>query len=297
MTLVTAYWDQLLERQAADGGFSDDPAGDDFRSDATAWAALALAASSEHSEAAAKAADRLAGAQLDDGRVLSEPDHLDSVWTTPLALLAWTATDSSAGSQSTAAEFLLGTQGVHWEREDDSPVTHDTAIPGWSWVLGTHSWVEPTSLAILALRAAGHPRHERVTQGMALLTDRRLSGGGWNYGNTVVLGTETRPLAESTGVALSALSGRTESEWAELSLSYLNEAILNIRTPLSLGWGLMGLAAWQKRPADADARIEETLRRQDRLGPYPTRLLALTLLASVATRGLLAAIQREAIDG
>jgi hypothetical protein len=43
--------------------------------------------------------------------------------------------------------------------------------------------------------------------GVALLRDRESAGGGWNYGNRVVLGEELPPFAQTTAIALIGLSG------------------------------------------------------------------------------------------
>jgi hypothetical protein len=41
---------------------------------------------------------------------------------------------------------------------------------------------------------------------VALLQDRESVGGGWNYGNRVVLGEELPPFAQTTAIALIGLS-------------------------------------------------------------------------------------------
>jgi hypothetical protein len=77
-------------------------------------------------------------------------------------------------------------------------------------VAGTHSWIEPTALGVIALKAAGHERHERVQEAIRMILDRQLPHGGWNYGNTFVFGRELRPMPESSGAALAGLAGQVE---------------------------------------------------------------------------------------
>jgi hypothetical protein len=46
-----------------------------------------------------------------------------------------------------------------------------------------------------------------VPEAVALLRDRESVGGGWNYGNRVVLGEELPPFAQTTAIALIGLRG------------------------------------------------------------------------------------------
>ena len=156
----------------------------------------------------------------------------------------------------------------------NSPIGHDTSIGGWPWTEDTHSWIEPTSLSICALRITGYGTHERVGEGVRLLMDRQLSSGGWNFGNTTVFGTEFAPMPESTGLALSALLGSVNKQDVSRSIDYLKGSVETLTTPLSLGWAILGLAAWGKRPRNANALIDRCLTLQNRYGFYDTALSA-----------------------
>ena len=139
---------------------------------------------------------------------------------------------------------MLDSSGEHWTKQPDSPLKHDTAIRGWSWIDHTHSWVETTSIAMIALHYAGHTHHPRLGEATKLLLNRQLPHGGWNYGNTEVFGQELRPSPEDTGAALSALTGRVSETQISKSLEYLSREVRIVRTPISLGWSLLGLNAW-----------------------------------------------------
>jgi hypothetical protein len=165
----------LRQRATPDGGFSGSRGGE-FRVDSTAWAILALSAAAADQDLAERARTSLAGRQRTDGRVCISADHLDAFWPTPLAMLAWRGSPAHREAQSRAARFLLDTAGMHWQKSADSPVTHDTSIRGWPWIADTHSMVEPTALALLALRASGFGRHERALEAARMLTDRRRLG-------------------------------------------------------------------------------------------------------------------------
>ena len=92
----------------------------------------------------------------------------------------------------------------------------------WPWVLGTHSWIEPTAFNVLALKAAGRGEHPRTREAVRLLVDRLLPTGGCNYGNTTVLGQQLRPHLAPTGLVLLSLAGEqiNDSRIAK-SLAYL----------------------------------------------------------------------------
>lgn len=110
----------------------------------------------------------------------------------------------------------------------------DADAVGWSWTTGTASWTEPTARALLALRLLrlGSPG---IVDAVALLRDREAVGGGWNYGNRVVLDEALPPFAQTTAVALMGLRGldpelerrglrRLRALWREESAGGLNLA-------------------------------------------------------------------------
>lgn len=274
--------DQVLDRQ---GGFAG-KVGGSYRADATAWAAVALKALGGRAAWLGSARGRLAAQQLDDGRVTLSPQHPEAVWPTPLAILAWHQSPEHREAQARAVRFLLAFTGRHFRRSQNSIYEHDSALKGWPWIAATHSWVEPTALAVLALRITGWGEHERVKEAVSLLLDRQLPHGGWNYGNTKVFGQELFPFPEITGVALNALSGMGPQSQIQKSLDFLYARLQNVRTPLALSYGLMGLASWGKSPPEAQAWIRECLERQKRYGSYDTASLSLLLVASRALRGL-----------
>jgi hypothetical protein len=283
---ISMVLEDLCGRKLEDGGFASFPGGE-YRPDAAAWAILALAMTEAKPELVEKARSRLASDQLKDGRLSISPDHPDAYWPTALAILAWqNGSPRDREAQARAVRFLMENSGLHWQKKPNGPVGHDTAIRGWPWVDMTHSWVEPTSLAVMALTVAGHGGHERVQEALLMLMDRQLPGGGWNYGNTLIFGKELFPMADATGMALNALSGRTSRESIAASLEYLRKETRRLRTPLSLGWGLLGLGAWGERPEDSRVWVMETLQKQDRFGPFDTSLLSLLLIAFSANTGL-----------
>ena len=125
-----------------------------------------------------------------------------------------------------------------------SQVTNVTLV-GWPWVRGTHSWLEPTAMAILALRTVGQAAHPRVAEAERLLLDRQLPGGGCNYGNTLVFGQKLLPHTQPTGLALLALGTESLASQRETlqSVHYLERAWSSITGVSSLCYAAMGLTA------------------------------------------------------
>ena len=276
---------QIEVRALPGGGFANRE-GENFRPDATAWAVLALRAHGVGGELQDAARQRLAAAQLADGRVSISPEHPKAFWPTPLAILAWQGSPMHRAAQDRAVAFLLATSGEHWEKQPDAIHGHDSIIKGWPWTADTHSWTEPPSLAVIALRAAGYGDHERVAEARRMLLDRQIPGGGWNYGNTTMFDQTLPAMPESTGLVLDCLSDKTSRVAIQRSVAYLEKIVATLNTPRTLGWALLGLTAWGARPAAAGAWIEACLAREDRFGGYDTVSLALLLVAQRASGGL-----------
>jgi hypothetical protein len=275
----------LQERSLIGGGFGIQP-GAGFRTDATAWAIIALRAFGIDDDRLAPARRRLMAAQLGDGRVSISPEHPESFWPTSLAVLAWQGAPACREAQERALAFLLATSGLCFKKEPDTVFGHNPELKGWSWRSDTFSWAEPTAMAMMALEAAGRGSHPRVAEAQVLLLDRQIPGGGWNYGNISVFGQVLHPMPESTGLVLGALAQRVPRETVEPSLVFLEGMVEGLRTPWSLGWALLGLGSWGRRPAVADVMVAACLARQERMGSYDTASLGLLLAAARAAGGL-----------
>jgi hypothetical protein len=289
---IVSHVETLRGRALSGGGFSHRPAGE-YRADATAWAAMALAAAGTEEGLLGKARDRMEGEQQEDGRVSVSPEHPEAFWPTPLAVLAWEGSPAHRDAQSRAVAFLVKTTGRHFVKDPEAPVKHDTSVKGWSWIAGSHSMVEPTGICLIALRTAKQGENGRTGEAIRMLMDRQLSAGGWNYGNTTVYGQDLYPQPENTGIALDALAGRVARNDVARSLRYLEERLTHVRAPLSLGWGLLGLGAWGARPGNARPWLRESFELQRRYGPYDTTLLSLLLLSFLADGGLESVVGRQ----
>jgi hypothetical protein len=251
--------------------------------DSTAWGILAINACGGSEELLDRSRRVLVQEQRQDGRICVSNNHPASYWPTPLAILAWRDSPSSRDAQQQAVRFLLATTGLHFPRTSDAPWAHDSLLKGWPWVDESHSWVEPTAMCVMALRATGYGSDDRVQEAVRMVLDRQLPHGGWNHGNTLVFGKELHPMPESTGAALAGLTGMVDRDAVMPSLTYLQREVTRLRTPISLGWSLLGLAAWKLAPPNATALVERCLANQERYGEYETSALCLLILGALAT--------------
>ncbi len=282
--LVSMGWQRtLLDRLKADvnpTGAWGYRRGTSGCAEPTALACLALAAREVEPDRWVPGLAWLARVQRPDGGVPVAAPVSSPCWATGLALMAWAVADAGSNKQhqlyiERATSWLLATRGRRLPPRPDVR-GHDGRLQGWPWVDGTHSWLEPTAYAILALRMVGKNNHPRTREGIRLLWDRALPGGGWNYGNTRVLGSTLRPFCRTTGIALAALAGEPHDPQIDASVDYLTRELPRVRSPLTLGWGLIGLSAWNARPTEA----EEWLERSALLSPQrpPNTLEAALLL-------------------
>jgi len=270
----------LSRRLVPDGGFVG-RLGGVFQVDSTAWGILAFRASGGSDEILERLRALLVREQSGDGRVCVNREHPASYWPTPLAILAWQNSPASQVAQHRAVRFLLDTTGIHFPRKLDSPSAHDPILKGWPWIDDTHSWVEPTAMCVMALRATGYDKHHRVLEAIRMILDRQLPHGGWNYGSTLIFGKEHHPMPESTGAALVGLTGAVDRDTVSQSLIYLQGEVTRLRTPISLGWSLLGLAAWDLWPANGAALVQRCLANQSRYGEYDTSALSLLFLGAL----------------
>ncbi len=257
----------------------------------TALAALALAAG-DRTVDAQRAIDWIASQQAADGSVGPMPGQATPGWPTSLAVLAaqFVYSRNSAAKHAfdltRAINWICQTKGESLPRNDIT--AHDTTIVAWPWVADTHSWIEPTSQSILALKAIGRAADARAQEGARMIIDRLLPSGGCNYGNTFVMGQELRPHLQPTALAMLALSGQPDATGTiSKSLDYLSRELSPSTASASLSYGLMALAAYGRAPRDWMGWLENAYRRTVKREPAPYRL-ALIALAALGDTGPLA---------
>lgn len=266
----------------------------------TALAALALVAHGLVGRAK-PALNWLADVQSTDGSLGINASQPRPCWATGWALLAWSVapgggsrhskplegkrSDLAAGQRRwaaaarKAAEWILSTRS---EPKPSAPMFgHDPALQAWPWVEGTFSWVEPTAINVLGLKASGRGAHPHTREAVRMLLDRMLPSGGWNYGNPVVLGQTLRPNVQPTGLALAALGSEEETaSRVKPSIGYLHRTLSAGTTTASLCYALMGMTCQRHRPAEADRWLEAACRRTLRRDGSPYKLALAALAAS-----------------
>jgi len=263
-----------------------------------ALAAMALLAAGRTDLARAPLAF-LARVQSTDGSLgVTATDH-EPGWPTGWAVVAWTAARAAAiepaansGRIDKAVSWLLGQQGK--QLAPTGELGHNSMLVGWPWVADTHSWVEPTAISLLALRAAGLGTHARSLDARRLLVDRLLPEGGSNYGNTFVLGQKLRPHVLPTALSMLALAGVATDARVARSLDYLAREVSPRTTTVSLSMAVAALAAHGRSESQHDRLIErayaQTIARD--AAPYK---LALVILAHYRAASPLMVLRAEKV--
>jgi hypothetical protein len=226
----------------------------------TSLAALGLLASRDRDstglalDAARTAADWTESIQRQSGALPVSPRLTQPTWSTPYCILLWNALPGHEPARRRACRWLLSVTGeTHQPKLADDVVGHDPSLAGWPWVEGTHSWIEPTAAAILALSREKMDEHVRVRNATRMILDRALDHGGWNCGNKTVFGRELRPQPGPTALALLALAACGHSSAAVFrAVDYLCAVLPGLRAAVSLGWGVLALRAFDALPPQAE---------------------------------------------
>jgi len=296
-TAVTqALPSQLRSRFAAlqrpDGGFG---ATEGIASDSESTAYAVLAAR----DSAPRAVEWLLGQGLPSGAFALSGSAKNESWATAPALLALAnGTGEPREVLQRGAAWLCAARGreLGWIARflqlmtpKAQRVDQDASLVGWSWHRSAQSWVEPTALAILALkklrtRTATPQAEERIREGEALIVDRMCPGGGWNYGNKRVLDFQLEPFADVTGFALLALDlGQRDA--ISQSLARLDALLEHERSGLALSLAVLAF----QRHGFRHERWRGELERWAANPPHrlETRTGALALLAIEENLGAL----------
>lgn len=277
----------------------------------TALAALALIGHGRTAEAK-PALEKLCEMQTPEGACGIYDHETLPHWPTSYAMLAWTAAVRAIGETHADAaryksavvaggNFLMTIPVTTMHRTgspDDNIVGHDGSLEGWPWVGGTHSWLEPTALALTALRASGRRALPRCDDAARLLIDRLLPSGGCNYGNTFVLEQVLRPHIQPTGIVMLALAGEQGGdERIAKSLAYLERTVDDKTAAASLSYAVMGLAAHGRSLPNVDALLEASIKKPTfTLGADQPRR-ALLALAALGDKCPLVQLAREGAGG
>jgi hypothetical protein len=291
--MIDVATDLLLSAQNEDGGWGSFK-GKRSNTESTAFALMALKSlgSKPFDQQMTAGLNWLVGHQRDDGSwSLNEQTSKQSSWTTPVAVLALLSFKNQTQRISMAVKWILAEEGMKpgWLTSllfrlslVRKTVELDPYLSGWSWTPGAFSWVEPTSYSLMALKKStplvgGTNVHARIKQGEALLYDRMCENGGWNYGNSKVLGEALWPYPDVTALALIALQDRAIEEANRRSLLALQNMMHEVAFGITLGWGILCFKLYGEAVREWEKILLANFQKTRFLGE--TKALALALLA------------------
>jgi hypothetical protein len=227
------------------------------RLEPTCWVALALASPDGES---AREALRLWPTR--NGLLLERAGGDPNYAFHGLALLALhaTAVEHKSGNRA----LLEGLQQVKGLAVEQSTINRqDNSVQAWSWIDDTFSWVEPTAWCLLALKTcaqAGHPIDSaRIRDAERLLVDRACRGGGWNYGNSNMLGKDLAPYVPTTAVALLAMRDRGNEPVVAEGLDFLERRAISERSGMAIGLASRALHAHGRDVKGVQAALQAQL--------------------------------------
>lgn len=276
----------LLEAQSPDGGFGY-LAGESSATEPTALASLALGLVG-HEASRGRALEWLRDNQLPSGGWPARPIDKEESWAGALALLALAHDTEGDKARREGLRWLVQASGRP-VKVNPAVFAIDGTVQGWSWSPGTFSWVEPTAFSILAIKKlfaeAGPEAKSRIEQGEALLINRMVDAGGWNYGNRRVYGRPYEAYPETTAVALLALQDHQDLPQVSRALTYLQETMgQGSPSGYQLSWALICLGAFGIAPEGLQARLDESYSQWSFFGRLPT--LSAAILATSGPEGL-----------
>jgi Squalene-hopene cyclase N-terminal domain len=290
--MINAATDLLLEAQNEDGGWGA-VKGKRSNTESTSFALMALKSLDQKlfNHQTTAALKWLVQHQKDDGSWSLNDASNQSSWTTPIAVLALLAFQERSEHALRAAKWILMQEGRKpgWIASllvrlslIKKMTELDPYLSGWSWTAGAFSWVEPTSYSLMALKKlkrslVGTNCEERIRQGEMLIYDRMCESGGWNYGNSKVLGETLWPYPDVTAVALIALQDRAIKEANRRSLLALQSMMREAPSGIALGWGILCLKLYGEDIREWEKILLANFQKTRFLGE--TKALALAVLA------------------
>lgn len=290
--MIEGLIDRLLGAQNEDGGWGA-VKGKRSNTESTSFALMALKSLEKQvfNRQTTAGLKWLLQHQKEDGSWYLNDASKQSSWTTPIAVLALLSFRDETQQALKAAKWILTQEGRKpgWVASllvrlsiIKKMTELDPFLSGWSWTAEAFSWVEPTSYSLMALKKlrrslAETNCEERIRQGEMLVYDRMCENGGWNYGNSRVLGETLWPYPDVTAVALIALQDRAPTPANQTSLRALERMMREAPSGTSLGWGILCLTLYNRDLEEWKKMLMNSFEKTRFLGE--TRALALGLLA------------------
>jgi Prenyltransferase and squalene oxidase repeat len=290
--MMQAILGSLVDVQNADGGW---PArrGSQSNTEVTALALIALrpVADGHLAGRLQRGLHWLSARQNSTGAFAMTTNVERDSWATALAILSLASFGIEPRRRSMGARWLLAQEarGLGWfpsllyrVSPDAMPVRLNPDLKGWAWTEGAFSWVEPTAHALIALKKLrpelrGPAVDARIRSAERMLYDRACHGGGWNYGNSIVLGESLPPYPDTTALALIALQDHGTTDVNQLGLTALRGLLAEHPSGLALSWSIICFSLYGHATTEWVTFLERSYRRTGFLGE--TKTLALALLA------------------
>jgi hypothetical protein len=271
--------DVLVAGRNPDGGWGY-YAGKASRLEPTCWALLTLLEDRRPEDAAVVDAGLhlLAKWQRPDG-LIAEPLLPPNLAFNGLASLVFASARTSAFTERTDNQaqrrLLAGIVGVRSKTSWNwnSPARQDNSLVGWPWTEDAFGWIEPTAWCTLALKKTGVRERppgsqERLEQAERLLFDRQCPGGGWNYGNSEVLGQKLNAYVPSTALVLLALQDRRSRAEVRQSVECLLRQWPDEPAGMALGLSLHCFRIYALPTAEVEAALATAWQTSTFLGNY-----------------------------
>jgi Prenyltransferase and squalene oxidase repeat len=290
--MIDAAVELLLSAQNEDGGWGAKK-GKQSNTESTSFALMALKAMEQKAfvQPRTAALSWLLRHQKEDGSFPFNETSKQGSWITPIAVLGLLSFQDQREHALRAARWVLTQEGRKpgWVASLLVRVSIikkmtelDPFLSGWSWTAGAFSWVEPTSYALMALKKLKESLDEtnckeRIRQGEMLIYNRMCENGGWNYGNSKVLGETLWPYPDVTALALIALQDRAGSGANQTSLRALETMMRETASGMALGWGILCLAVYNQDVREWKKVLVKTFEKTRFLGE--TKAMALAMLA------------------
>lgn len=225
----------LLRSRNEDGGWGY-YAGKASRLEPTCWALLALGSAGDDAV--------LRNWALKDGLLIDPNSPTANYGFHGLALLTLLARRvEHVASNRRLVTAIEDARGV--KLADRGAVRQRNDLEAWSWMEGTFSWIEPTAWCLIALKKARSlslaVAAERLADGDSVLFDRCCERGGWNYGNSNMLGKQLPAYVSTTALGLLALQDHRSHDAVGKSLQLLQQEWRTETSGLALGLSAMAM--------------------------------------------------------
>ena len=290
----------LLETQNPDGSWGYTP-GKVGALEPTAYACLSLIGIPNAHSNLQKGIENIRATQSPEGGWAgSSSDNQPAPWATALAGFVLLNSEGLITASGFAADFIVNAVEKtprHWMlriaewMQSWDPSYVDKNLRGWNWNSGTATWIEPTTYALIFLKRfvrmggwahenRAHNLNKITREADELIYARTCKGGGWNYGNSRVLGEELRPYPLTTALALIALQDSPNRVENRDSLEYLKKSIDDEKSALALSFATISLQIYGVETSRIIQEIADLYKETQFFSNVRTTALALLALQS-----------------